>query len=90
MDKSGILLIGPYYSGKTSCSRLIGRKTGWKVLDLDEMYTERFGGSIWATRNISGGEGVAATNRDQISLEILAAIETISPTIVVFGGGKRI
>lgn len=88
MEKKGVLLIGPYFSGKTSCTKLIGKKTGWGAFDLDEMYTKRFGESIWATRNVSEGPARAAKNRDQIGFEIIESIKNNSPSIVVFGGGS--
>ncbi|MCP3685895.1 MAG: hypothetical protein GY861_24880 [bacterium] len=86
MSKTGIALIGPYFSGKTSCSKLIGAKAGYTVLDLDEMYTAKFNESIWATRNLAG-EDLAKERRDNIAEEILEKM-CYTPSVVVFGGGS--
>lgn len=86
MYRPGIALVGPYFSGKTSSSQLIGRRAGYRVLDLDEMYTQRYGESIWATRSLYGPE-LADQRRDTIALEILSEIKQ-DPSIVVFGGGS--
>ena len=88
MEKTGILLVGPYFSGKTSCSRLIGRKTGFKVYDLDEMYTARHHESIWATRSLSGTE-LASKRRDELALEILVKMKK-EPSVAVYGGGSAL
>jgi shikimate kinase len=86
MDLKGIVLIGPYNAGKTSCSKVISASCGWNRFDLDEIYTERFGETIWATREISRKS--SDERRDLIGYEIIQEIKKPSNSIVVFGGGS--
>lgn len=84
--RNGIVLIGPYCSGKTSCSKMIASMCGWKRYDLDEIYTERFGENIWVTRNRD--KKASDLNRDEIGREIMSAMKETVESIVVLGGGS--
>lgn len=89
MGKKGIILVGPYHAGKTTCSKVISSTCGWDRYDLDDMYTETFGESIWATRNLKGDKDTADKRRDQIGLRIISRIKDAErPSIAVFGGGS--
>jgi shikimate kinase len=40
-----ILITGPKHSGKSLCARALGKITGWKVVDLDELMEKQTGKS---------------------------------------------
>ena len=87
--KKGILLIGPYYAGKTTCSKEVASSCNWKRYDLDDIYTEKYEESIWATRNIKNNKALSSQQRDKIGFEIINNIKNEPEnSIVVFGGGS--
>lgn len=87
--KKGILLVGPYYAGKTTCSKEIAENCSWNRYDLDDIYTERYEESIWATRNIKNDKDLSNKQRDRVGFEIIKNIQKESQqSMIVFGGGS--
>jgi len=85
MNPRGIVLVGLYYSGKTSTAKFIGLRSRFDVYDLDEIYKEKYGESIFLTRDRE--ENIADQQRDCIGCDIMEKM-TKSPSIAVFGGGS--
>ena len=65
-----ISLIGLSYSGKSTLGRIVAERLGWKFIDTDLEYTERFGKSP-AESIKDDGEIVFRDNESKILAEIL-------------------
>ena len=77
-----ISLIGLSYSGKSTLGRIIAERLGWKFVDTDLKYTERFGKSP-AESIKDDGEVIFRDNESKILAEIL----TEDWIVIATGGG---
>ena len=77
-----IVLIGMMGAGKSSVGRCLHRRTGWVLLDIDELVASRFGMSIPEIFAEHGEEKFR-----EAEMEALRRIRTEEQTIIVTGGG---
>jgi shikimate kinase/3-dehydroquinate synthase len=77
-----ISLIGLSYSGKSTLGQVVAERLGWKFVDTDTVYTEKFGKTP-AQAIKDDGEGVFRDNESVILAEVLAE----DWLVVATGGG---
>lgn len=77
-----IVLVGPMGSGKSTVARIIGKKLGWRVCDLDLLITEKTGMTI---PEIFARKGEAYFRR--LERELLDEVLCGKELVVATGGG---
>jgi shikimate kinase len=80
-----IILVGLMGSGKSTVARIIGKKLGWQVCDLDRLITEKAGITI---PEIFAGKGEAYFRR--LEKELLATVLQQGEHLVVATGGGAV
>ena len=80
-----VYLVGFMGSGKTTVARALGRRLGWRVLDLDEEIERREGRSVAKVFAEEGEPYFRKVERD-----VLLAFLPVRSVIVATGGGTFI
>lgn len=80
-----LYLVGFMGSGKTTVARALGRRLGWRVIDLDEEIERREGRSV---SQVFAREGEPYFRR--VEREVLLAFLPLRNVIVATGGGTFI
>lgn len=80
--RNNIILIGNMGSGKTTVSRIIAKKTGWRFYDLDRLIVAKTGMEI---PEIFARQGEAGFRR--LEREVLLAVLGCKKAVIAAGGG---
>jgi shikimate kinase len=80
-----LYLVGFMGSGKTTVARTLGRRLGWRAIDLDEEIERREGRSV---SQVFAREGEAYFRK--VEREVLLAFLPVRNVIVATGGGTFI
>lgn len=77
-----LYLVGFMGSGKTTLARALGRRLGWRVIDLDDAIEQREGRTV---AQVFAGEGERYFR--QVEREVLLGLQPVRNAVVATGGG---